>query len=135
MAKINVDTKKSESQADLDKFFEELNAWAEKHKERGVILLTVNENNICGNVVVGLRGNLIKAMASGMMNKDSDIANIIHEASGILSSAMEESIEDLVKRLKDAFADLDDEIDKEIKDEKDKMGWFEKWRKGKKILS
>lgn len=119
----------------MDKFFDELNAWAEKHKERGVILLAINENNICGNVVVGRRGNLIKAMASGMLNVDSDIAYIIHEASGILSSSMEESKEDLLKRLKKAFNELDDEIDKEIKDEEDKMGWFEKWRKGKKILS
>lgn len=83
MAKINVDTKKSESKDEMDKFFEELNAWAEKHKERGVLLLTINENNICGNAVFGRRGNLIKAMASGMMNVDSDIAYIIHEACGI----------------------------------------------------
>lgn len=133
MAK-NVETK-SEWNDEMDKFFDELNAWAEKHKERGVILLAINENNICGNVVVGRRGNLIKAMASGMLNVDSDIAYIIHEASGILSSSMEESKEDLLKRLKKAFNELDDEIDKEIKDEEDKMGWFEKWRKGKKILS
>lgn len=109
MAKINVDTKKSESKDEMDKFFEELNAWAEKHKERGVILLTINENNICGNAVVGRRVNLIKAMASGMLNVNSDIANIIHEASGILSSAMDKSMEDLVKRLKKAF-ELEDDM-------------------------
>ena len=34
-----------------------------------------------------------------------------------------------MKRLKNAFDELDDEIDKEIKDEKDKMGWFKKWRR------
>ena len=124
MAKINVDTKKSESKDEMDKFFEELTAWAEKNKERGVILLTINENNICGNAVVGRRGNLIKAMVSGMMN--SDIAYIIHEASGILSSAMEESKEDLIKRMKNAF-DLEDEKDKENEDE-DKTGWFDKRR-------
>lgn len=122
MAKINVDTKKRESKDEMDKIFEELKAWAEKHKERGVILLTIDENNICGNIVFGRTVNLIKAMASGMLNKDSDITYIIHEASGILSSAMEESIEDLVKRMKKA----EDEV---------KMGRFEKWRKGKKILS
>ena len=127
MAK-NVETK-IEWNDEMDKFFEELNAWAEKHKERGVILLTINENNICGNVVVGRRDNLIKAMAAGMLNMDSDLAYIIHEASGILSSAMDESKEDLVKRLKNDFDELDDEIDKEIKDEKDKTGWFEKLRK------
>lgn len=127
MAKINVDTKKSESKDEMDKFFEELNAWAEKHKERGVILLTINENNICGNVVVGRRVNLIKAMASGMLNENSDIDNIIHEASGILSSAMDKSKEDLVKRLKKAF-ELEDEKDKENEDE-DNMGWFKKWRR------
>lgn len=37
MAKINVDTKKIESKDEMDKFFEELNAWAEKHKERGIL--------------------------------------------------------------------------------------------------
>lgn len=111
----------------MDKIFEELNAWAEKHKERGVILLMINENNICGNAVVGRRGNLIKAMASGMLNVDSDIAYIIHEASGILSSSMEESKEDLMKRLKKAF-ELEDEKDKENEDE-DKTGWLEKWRR------
>lgn len=126
MAK-NVETK-SESKDEMDKFFEELNAWAEKHKERGVILLTINENNICGNAVFGRRVNLIKAMASGMMNVDSDIAYIIHEASGILSSiAIEESTDDLVKRIKKAF-ELEDEKDKENEDE-DKSGWFEKWRR------
>lgn len=127
MAK-NVETK-SEWNEEMDKFFEELKAWAEKHEERGFILLAINENNICGNMVFGRGGNLIKAMAAGMMNKDSDIANIIHEASGILSSAMDKSKEDFVKRLKNAFDELDDEIDKEIKDEKDKMGWFKKWRR------
>lgn len=127
MAK-NVETK-SEWNDEMDKFFDELKAWSEKHEERGFILLAINENNICGNMVFGRRGNLIKAMAAGMMNKDSDIANIIHEASGILSSAMDKSKEDFVKRLKNAFDELDDEIDKEIKDEKDKMGWFKKWRR------
>ena len=127
MAK-NVETK-SEWNDEMDKFFDELKAWSEKHEERGFILLAINENNICGNMVFGRRGNLIKAMAAGMMNKYSDIANIIHEASGILSSAMDKSKEDFVKRLKNAFAELDDEIDKEIKDEKDKMGWFKKWRR------
>ena len=121
--------KKSEWNDEMDKFFDELKAWSEKHEERGFILLAINENNICGNMVFGRRGNLIKAMAAGMMNKDSDIANIIHEASGILSSAMDKSKEDFVKRLKNAFDELDDEIDKEIKDEKDKMGWFKKWRR------
>lgn len=106
MAKINVDTKKSESKDEMDKLFEELNAWAEKHKERGFILLTINENNFCGNAVVGWRDNLIKAMASGMLNVDSDIAYIIHEACGI----------------------LEDEKDNENED-KDKTGWFEKWRR------
>ena len=127
MAK-NVETK-SEWNDEMDKFFDELKAWSEKHEERGFILLAINENNICGNMVFGRRGNLIKAMSAGMMNKDSDIANIIHEASGILSSAMDKSKEDFVKRLKNAFDELDDEIDKEIKDEKDKMGWFKKWRR------
>lgn len=129
MAKINVDTKKSESKDEMDKFFDELKAWYEKHKERGVILLMINENNICGNAVVGRIGNLIKAIASGMLNKDSDITYIIHEASGILSSAMEESmeVEDLVKRMKKAF-ELEDEKDKENEDE-DKTGWFEKCRR------
>ena len=120
MAKINVDTKKSESKDEMDKFFEELNAWAEKHKERGVILLTVNENNICGNVVVGQRGNLIKAMASGMLNMDSDIAYIIHEASGILSSAMDESKEDLMKKLKKAF-ELGNDVNEYEEAEKELM--------------
>lgn len=127
MAKINVDTKKSESKDEMDKFYEELNAWAEKHKERGVILLTINENNICGNMVFGRIVNLIKAMASGMMNVDSDIAYIIHEASGILSSAIEKSTDDLVKRMKKAF-ELEDEKDKENEDE-DKTGWFEERRR------
>lgn len=125
MAK-NVETK-SELKDEMDKFFDEVNAWAEKNKERGVILLTINENNICGNAVVGRIGNLIKAMASGMLNKDSDITYIIHEASGILSSAMEESMEDLIKRMKKAF-ELEDEKDKENEDE-DKTGWFEKCRR------
>ena len=116
MAKINVDTKKSESKDDMDKFFEELKAWAEKHKERGVILLTINENNICGNMVFGQIVNLLKAMANGMMNVDSDIAYIIHEASGILSSAIEKSTDDLVKRMKKAF-ELEDEKDKENEDD------------------
>lgn len=127
MAKINVDTKKSESKDEMDKIFKELKAWAEKHKERGVILLTINENNICGNEVIGRIGNLIKAMAIGMLNKDIDITYIIHEASGILSSAMEESMEDFMKRMKKAF-DLEDEKDKENEDE-DKTGWFEKCRR------
>lgn len=127
MAKINVDTKKSESKDEMDKFFDELKAWSEKHKERGVILLMINENNICGNAVVGRIGNLIKAMASGMMNVDSDIAYIIREASGILSSSMEECMDDLVKRVKKAF-ELYDEKDKENEDE-DKTGWFEKCRR------
>ncbi len=127
MAKINVDTKKSESKDEMDKFYEELNAWAEKHKERGVILLTINENNICGNMVFGRIVNLIKAMASGMMNVDSDIAYIIHEASGILSSAIEKSTDDLVKRMKKAF-ELEDEKDKENEDE-NKTGWFEERRR------
>lgn len=125
MAK-NVETK-SESKDEKDKFFEELNAWAEKHKERGVILLTIDENNICGNMVFGRTVNLIKAMCFGMLNVDSDIAYIVHEASGILSSSMEEINEDLVKRLKKAF-ELEDEKDKE-NEEEDKMGWFEKWRR------
>lgn len=127
MAKINVDTKKSESKDEMDKIFEELNAWAEKHEKRGVILITINENNICGNAMVGWRNNLIKAMVSGMLNVDSDIAYIIHDACGILSSSMEESKEDLVKRLKKAF-ELEDEKDNENED-KDKTGWFEKWRR------
>lgn len=124
---------KSEWNDEMDKFFDELKAWSEKHEERGFILLAINENNICGNMVFGRRGNLIKAMAAGMMNNDSDIANIIRDASGILLSATEESKNCLSERLKNAFDELDDEIDKEIKDEKDKMGWFEKWRK--KVLS
>lgn len=125
MAK-NVETK-SESKDEMDKIYEELNAWAEKHKERGVILLTINENNICGNMVVGRIVNLIKAMASGMLNVDSDIAYIIREASGILSSAIEKSTDDLVKRMKKAF-ELEDEKDNENEDE-DNTGWFEKWRR------
>ena len=111
MAK-NVETK-SEWKDEMDKFYEELTAWAEKHKERGVILLTVNENNIFDNVVFGRRGNLIKAMAAGMLNMDSNLAYIIHEASGILK-------EDLTKRLKKAF-ELGNDVNEYEEAEKELM--------------
>ena len=104
----------------MDKFYEELAEWVKKHKERGVILLMINENNICGNVVVGRIGNLTKAMASGMLNVDNDLAYIIHEASGILSSAMEESKEDLVKRLKKAL-ELGNDVNEYEEEEKELM--------------
>lgn len=54
------------------------------------------------------------------MNVDSDIAYIIHEASGILSSAMDESKEDLVKRLKKAL-ELEDDVNEYEEAEKELM--------------
>ena len=59
-------------------------------------------------------------MAAGMLNVDSDIAYIIHEASGILSSAMDESKEDLVKRLKKAL-ELEDDVNEYEEAEKELM--------------
>lgn len=81
---------------ELKKIEEMLTKWAGGNKKRAVILLSIDEDNMCGNVVYGRRNELVKSVMGGMANMKCELTGLIAKAAEDLSN-IEEKKEECVE--------------------------------------
>ena len=74
---------------ELKKIEEMLTKWAGGNKKRAVILLSIDEDNMCGNVVYGRRNELVKTVMAGMANTECALTGLIYKAAEELSNIAE----------------------------------------------
>ena len=71
---------------DLKKIEGMLIKWAGRNQKRAVILLSIDEDNRCCNVVFGREGELVKSVTSGMANPKCGLTSFIAKAYEELSN-------------------------------------------------
>lgn len=74
---------------ELKKIEEMLTKWAGVNEKRAVILLSIDEDNMCGNVVSGRRNELVKSVMAGMANTECGLTSFISKAAEELSNIVE----------------------------------------------
>lgn len=65
---------------ELKKIEEMLTKWAGGNKKRAVILLSIDEDDMCGNVVYGRQHELVKSLMAGMTHSECALTSLISKA-------------------------------------------------------
>ncbi len=71
---------------ELNKIDEMLIKWAGLNTKRAFILLSIDEDNKCHNVVYGREGELVKSVTAGMANPKCGLTSFIAKAYEELSN-------------------------------------------------
>lgn len=69
--------------------------WAGRNQKRAVILLSIDEDNRCCNVVFGREGELVKSVTAGMANPKCGLTSFIAKAYEELSNYKMEKLSEV----------------------------------------